>query len=159
MKRFEGQGVEEFAKWYIENDMPKNFPQPILRSSIRTWDTFLMFKQDRYVVQFYIMKKDEITPWHAHPGVHAKLVPWLSNEQRWHMDKPYTYDDELHAGELGFVEDTPLLVFTEWDEGVPMTNLHLHWVGDCVDDIHKKELEEHWGVKIENNYFDVRDVM
>lgn len=151
--------AREFGRWFVENGLPFNFPKDFQSISIDVCDTFLMYREGRFQVQFYIMKKGVITPAHCHPGVEVILAPWMPDQKEWWLEKEMTYDMDLHAGHLAFEEDTPVVAFSRWDEGVPMTNLVLHWTGELMDETHRQLLEDTWNVKIEDNYFDCRETV
>lgn len=158
MRKFEGTTLEEFTKWYLGDETRLRFktPKDSFYSTTDAFDSFIIYREGRFQVQFYIMHKEEGVPDHSHPGVEATICVWSFIHNKF-ITGGTTYDTQVHAGDLNFEHLTPALAIQRWDEGVDMSSVILQWCGPVTDEKHRKELEDYWGVEV-GDYFDCRDV-
>lgn len=152
--------VEEFGQWWLKNRLIR----PPFENAIYMTDMTLslcLYRHDKFQVELYIMKPDQASKSHSHPGVDSFFVYLGGNLE--FGDKNGFYKDlsqfqvaaasgahtllgksvsapngETHSVRT-FKEGGAFLSFEKWNEKKP-DSVTINWRGDPVGEIHKQLL-------------------
>lgn len=157
--------LEQFTKWYIDNNYPFRPPagEPVYVTDY-THST-IIFREDRYQVELYLMSPNWETPSHSHPGVEHKIIfingtisgtrngKIVDDSSIWHnlakedgtcviMGNYTDFDPEdWHSVKLGD-KGGFVLVTQKWEEGLKMTSQSVHYVGEPIGPEHEKYIDK-----------------
>jgi len=151
--------VEQFAKWYEENNFPIRPPQNNAIFRTNNASALVLFREGQFQVELYIGDPNSTTPEHSHPGVKS-IIMFLSGEGNTTVNgnfvadpTPYfnkvnedgtsilfkqkvTVDPNDTHGLTTYNRGFAFLSIEQWPDGVEPSSVTLHWHGDTTGDIH-----------------------
>jgi len=151
--------VEQFAKWYEENNFPIRPPQNNAIFRTNNASALVLFREGQFQVELYIGDPNSITPEHSHPGVKS-IIMFLSGEGNTTVNgnfvadpTPYfnkvnedgtsilfkqkiTVDPNDTHGLTTYNRGFAFLSIEQWPEELKPSSVTLHWEGETTGDIH-----------------------
>lgn len=151
--------VEEFAKWYEENNFPIRPPQHNSIFRTNNASAVVLYREGQFQAEMYIADPNSLTPEHNHPGVES-IILYVSgegstsvNEKEIANPAPYFNAVNVDGTSVLFkqkVRITPndshgLMTYSKgfaffsiekWPDGVTPTSVAAHWHGETTGDIH-----------------------
>jgi hypothetical protein len=161
--------VDQFRKWWFENKRPF---KPPFKNAVYFTDTthsLCIFRDKRYQVLLITVKPNVNIPKHSHPNVEScatYLTGYLQlglehddfeKTEYWNTlqkENPTTgmhvlFGTSTSAGYMGEPHSLQskdgggaFLVFEKWLNDVEMTTALIDWIGEPIDEGHKRLLDE-----------------
>ena len=159
--------AEQFKTWWFKKGMPIRVPFKNFLYCTDSLHALCLFRKGQFQLILNTVKSDIYVPDHAHPGVDSSAVYLSGNLRLRHESADYekvnhlyemqeenpktgmhklfgmsadSYTGELH-GLQSFKEGGAFLVFEKWHDKEPTTVL-LNWVGEPIDEAHKRMIDE-----------------
>jgi len=158
--------VEEFAKWYEEENFPIRPPQNNAIFKTNNAYALVLYREGQYQVELYIVDPNSVTPEHRHPGVES-IIMYLSGHGNTTINGEHVADPTsfwnlinedgtsklfkqsirldpndshgLVCGENGFA----FFSIERWPDGIEPLSVAAHWDGETTGDIHNATIGEH----------------
>ncbi len=156
--------LEEFAKWYKENNFPIRppFEDPVYVTDISY--SYVLFREGQYQAELYLVRPNTSSPDHSHPGVENIIMVWggdihtTRNGQFEDLSSNYDSpsplgtnklfgacsekltDKETHALKVGN-KGGAFLSLEKWPAGITPNSVTVNWKGDPVDEGHRKIIQ------------------
>jgi hypothetical protein len=151
--------VEQFAKWYEENNFPIRPPQNNAIFRTNNASALVLFREGQFQVELYIGDPNSTTPEHSHPGVES-IIMVLSGRGSTTINgvepaDPRPYFDKINAdgtsilfkqsirldptdshGLITYDNGFSFFSIEKWPDGVELSSVAAHWHGDTTGDIH-----------------------
>lgn len=146
------ESVDEFAEWYISNNMPfQPSPEALTVESDDAVATE-MFRHGRFQVEAYLMLAGKFSPPHAHPYVDVRIyVDGEKTSSTYHMDVHGVADFGTRS------KAYTLVSIQKWDEGIPITSAAIQWCGYTAGSKHDALIKSYYPEAcIKEGYADVR---
>lgn len=132
--------VEEFARWYFSNGMPRLKPSNAEVFVTDDATSSCLFRHGRFQFEIYLIHPQPVIPQHEHPGVE-------NIEFNASLSGPYSIlgsliqrDGAAHGGDIrkraehaGFV----LFSAQHWSEGIEMSTIGARWKGHTAGPKHE----------------------
>lgn len=149
--------IEEFARWYKENEFPV---RPPFEDCVYVTDnsySYVLFRQGQFQAEIYLVKPDSGSPDHSHPGVENIIlllggdaypsydgVQTKSNTPVARLDGtssvfgamgPKITDAHTHALHTG-AKGAAFLSLEKWPTSVKPTSVIVNWKGAAIGEQH-----------------------
>jgi len=160
--------AEQFKKWWFKHGNPLRIP---FKDSIFFTDkvhSLCLFRKGQFQLVLNTVKPNTIIPEHRHPGVDSSPVYLGGNlrlalesvgyekSKEWDSMQKENPKNGTHAlfgvsiegytGDLHGLQSLEgggsFLVFEKWHT-MPPTTVLLNWVGEPIDEAHKRMIDEH----------------
>jgi hypothetical protein len=153
--------VEEFAKWYEENNFPIRPPQDNAIFRTNNASAVVLYREGQFQAELYIVDPDSVTPEHSHPGVES-IIMFLTGEGNTTVNgkevaDPRPYFNKINKDGTGILfkqtvrlnpadshglttynKGFAFFSIEKWPDNVQPTSVAAHWHGDTTGDIHDK---------------------
>jgi len=153
------KNVEQFAKWYEENNFPVRPPQENAVFRTDNASAVVLYREGQFQAELYIGDPNSVTPEHSHPGVES-IVMFLTGEGNTTVNgkevadpKPYFNKVNNDGTSILFKQSIRLnpkdshglttygkgfafLSIEQWPDNVQPTSVAAHWHGDTTGDTH-----------------------
>jgi hypothetical protein len=148
--------VEEFAKWYIGNEIPFMPPSGVEIFNTDDATSFCMFKKGQFQVELYLIHPKPFVPIHEHPYV--EVIETVVNESMVHL-VPTLKNGQAHgvgirdkAEEKGYA----LVSIQRWHPKFVPTTVSVQWRGKTAGPLHEALIKRFYpNAYINNGYADV----
>ncbi len=124
--------TEEFAKWYIDNNLPFQPPPGVEVFISDDATAFCMYRNGQFQVELYLVHPQPSVPTHEHPGVEVievavtntivNMIPVLKNGQS------HGSGIREKANKVGY----PLVSIQQWHPKLAPTTVAAQWKGKTV---------------------------
>lgn len=156
--------LNEFASWYVKSGYPIRppFEDPVYITSISY--SYVLFRDQEYQAELYLVKPNASSPEHSHPGVENIIIVLGGEVSTTHngvlQDYSEAYNEPSVNGTnklLGLIgpkltdKDTHSLIagnkggaflsIEKWPKGQKPTSVTINWKGDPVDSEHQSIIE------------------
>lgn len=158
--------VEQFAKWYEENNFPLRPPQDNAIFRTNNASALVLYREGQFQAEMYIGDPNSVTPEHSHPGIKS-IIMFLSGEGNTTVNGNFVADPRPYFNKIN--EDGTSILFKQkvvvdpndthglttyrrgfaflsiehWPDGVEPTSVTLHWEGETTGDIHSNIIKGH----------------
>ena len=137
--------LEEFADWYMANKMPLRIPEDSHVYGTEFVTSYIMFRQDVYQVEMYVVKPNISTGLHSHPGVELFMCQIGSMHPgiTWGKYTPTLHSGEYHDADFHSMNGAIFLTFQKWEDKSKMTSVSVHWKGKTDGPVHEALIRLH----------------
>ena len=155
--------LEEFARWYKENDYPI---RPPFEDCVYVTDnsySYVLFRQGQFQAEIYLVKPNSGSPEHSHPNVENIILVWGGDAYPSYdgvaspavtpvaradgtssvfgsMNRKMT-DDHTHALQTG-PKGAAFLSIEKWPANAKPTSVVVNWKGAAVGEYHATQINE-----------------
>lgn len=156
--------IEEFTKWYQDNDYP--FKPPAGDTIYITDHTLssIVFREERFQVELYMMGPNWESPNHGHPGIEHRIIflngtvggskngvyyndstPWCDKAREdgcnilFGVSNDFCGEDfhQVHIGHRGGL----IAITQHWAEGLEMSSQSVQYTGEPIGPEHGPRIQ------------------